>query len=71
MITINISQHAKDLVLILDHNHTKQQRITAAKLIDIWRSKKQNSGRPVGVATADMTIELCERILVTTLLEGT
>ena len=66
-----MSSHIKDLVLIVQHNQEKEQRLTAAKLVEIWRSKCRGGNRPLQVSPAyDMSIELCERILVTALLEG-
>ena len=68
----DVSHHAKSLVLIIEHNLAKQQRLTAAKLVDIWRGQQGGSGssRPRHVSSANMPTQQCERVVVTALLQG-
>ena len=71
MVSTDVSQHAKNLVLIIEHNQAKDQRLTAAKLVDIWRGQQSSgSSRPSHVSPAKMSVEQCERIVVTSLLQG-
>ena len=61
----------KDLVLIVQHNQEREQRLTGAKLVDIWRTRSPGVSRPGNVSSAyHLNTEFCERILVTALLKG-
>ena len=66
-----MSKHVKDLVLIIEHNQARQQRLTPAKLVDIWRSQTTNSSsKPRHIPSPKMAVEQCERVVVTALLQG-
>lgn len=66
-----MSKHVKDLVLIIEHNQARQQRLTPAKLVDIWRSQTTNSSsKPRHIPSPKMAVEQCERVIVTALLQG-
>ena len=67
--TVDVSEHAKSLMLIVEHNQAKQQRVTAAKLVDILRSQGSSS-RPCNLPSVGMPVQQCERILVAVLLQG-
>ena len=67
--TVDVSEHAKSLMLIMEHSQAKQQRVTAAKLVDIWRSQGSSS-RPRNLPSVGMPVQQCERILVAALLQG-
>ena len=67
--TVDVSEHTKSLMLIMEHNQAKQQRVTAAKLVDIWRSQGSSS-RPHNLPSVGMPVQQCERILVAALLQG-
>ena len=68
---IDVSKHVKDLVLIIEHNQARQQRLTPAKLVDIWRSQTTNSSsKPRHIPSPKMAVEQCERVIVTALLQG-
>ena len=67
--TVDVSEHAKSLMLIVEHNQAKQQRVTAAKLVDILRSQGSSS-RPRNLPSVGMPVQQCERILVAALLQG-
>lgn len=65
----DISHYCKDLVLIVEHQQAMQQRVTGAKLVDIWRGQG-GSSRPSHLPSVSMSAEQCERMLVSALLQG-
>lgn len=68
---MDVSKQVKDLVLMVEHNQQKSQRLTATKLVEVWKSRGGAGSRPTQVSAAtDMTVEQCDRVLVTAVLEG-
>lgn len=65
----DVSHYCKDLVLIVEHHQAIQQRVTAAKVVDIWRGQG-GSSRPSHLPSISMPAEQCERVLVSAILQG-
>ena len=64
----DISVQCKDLVIIVEHHKALEQRVTATKLVDVWRgqgSSTRSSHLPHCTTSADQ----CERVLVTAILQ--
>ena len=65
---VDISQHCKHLVLILEHNQALQRKLTAAKLVDVWRGRNELTKR-YDIPPVDMSVEECEKVVVFALLQ--
>ena len=65
---LDVSHYCKDLVLIVEHHQAVQQRLTAAKVVDIWRGLG-GSSRPGHLPTVSIPAEQCERVVVSAVLQ--
>ena len=66
----DISDDCRALISIIENAQAKEQRLTANKTIDAWRSKSSSGLRPSQTLATTFPVEKCERILVYAILEG-
>ena len=65
---VDISIQCKDLVTLVEHYKALQQRVTVAKLVDVWRGQG-SSTRSSHLPHSTMSTDQCERVLVTAILQ--
>ena len=66
----DVSDCCRALIAIIENAQAKEQRLTANKAIDAWRSKSGSGLRPSQTPAASFPVEKCEKILVNAILEG-
>ena len=66
----DITEHCSALVEIIEHAQSKDQRLTALKLIESWRGHGSVSNRAKHVPVTKFSETKCEKVVLRALLEG-